>query len=85
MGESVPQPLKIWKNDDQSNHGAVKDVRDSRTDSASSGVDGLAKPDSYSPTSKAFGNDHRKLFGDPGISNHRPSSAYKSNGHDGSR
>jgi len=85
MGESIPQPLKIWKNDDSSTDGSVKDVNYARTDSASSGVDGLAKPDSYSPTSKAFGNDHRKLFGDPGISSQRPSSAYKGNGYDSSR
>ncbi|GAB7339656.1 hypothetical protein MBLNU457_6240t1 [Dothideomycetes sp. NU457] len=85
MGESIPQPLKIWKNDDSSTDGSVKDINDKRTDSASSGVDGLTKPDSYSPTSKAFGNDHRKLFGDPGISNHRPSGTYKGNGYDPSR
>lgn len=67
LGESIPPSLPVW----QSDHMAHEPVKDARTDSASSGIDGSMKSEKYSPTSTAFGNDHRKLFGDPGIFGNR--------------
>jgi len=63
-GESVPEELRVWTSDKSSSSPA----REERTDSASSGVDGMKKP-MHKPTvhQHAYGNDHRKLFGDPGL------------------
>lgn len=85
LGDSIPQPLNIWKNDDQSPDGSVKGLDFGRTDSASSGVDGYTKQESQSPSAKAVGNDHRMLFGDPGISKPRSNTSHNSNGFDTSR
>jgi len=63
-GESIPPSLSVWHSDYMSDGVPAKDAR---TDSASSGLDGMTKSDSHSPIQNLRGNDHRKLFGDPGI------------------
>lgn len=63
-GESLPsQGLPVWESDYN------RDVREERTDSASSGMDRQNKPPNYAGSGPSPTSGHRDVFGDPGLFN----------------
>lgn len=84
-GESVPSSgLPVWQSDSHSDSGS-SDKHCSESGSSSTIVDGAARDSRSNSAALAIGNDHRRIFGDPGLKHSRKTSAATGSGDDGSK